>query len=793
VVSFHQTNKSRPLKPFKSPAAALRWYEWHSTRPVFLITFLYYMVMTWIFRSVVKEFSSVPLADAFYYILAFFCFMPFMSGLVLIIRHYRAWRFGTTRFVLVRPVHSSTLAYAQMRPIIVYWLLVTVFMGVIVMGILFSTFTGRFSLLIFSPDNALLTLTIVYIGSVLIWMSFVWITWRNILFLLSAGILLGICIMLEQTLYPGSNHEYYFPYWAVIMIFSVISGLIYSYVCAWRTRVMNGEVLIVLFIAWILFSAIPFLVFNRIFPPYRQYLSLPAFSFLLAFMFESFAAVPLAWHRRRSGRGKWCSLRSFPLTSEKIKPYRCALIVLPVVILIGLLLFRGYAALWLHQELANRKSNNLLQPSYIKVLYSEVTPDENAALIYKKALTLVKEKRDSDKYLGHHNVSSALITTLCESNISGLDPNYINQLEDEVNNCEDVFKLLEQATTKKKSRFLENLDHEPDYKPFWSLKSLNNLMLSKAVLATHSGNAYGAIKALNSAFAFHRAFANEPVFELYLSSLSLFHDDCKILNYMLNHMQFSDQPLEDLQNSVAENLVSPMILSSICVEFQWEWAKYNKEVLITDPPYVPNYDSSPVPLGNWYRWSGLYDLERAVFLDTVNWFCWGFSWEFPKTYDDISSREMDTIAWKWWTRLDNWFMYQLCCSYRDYFAEALAVQRMACAALAMERYHLEHGNLPDSLCDLEERFVCCSLQDPFGKMAVDVNEQSCSKENAVPASMMPLLKYTRCNEGYILYSVGPNRMDDKGKLSFPVNDSEPRKDDVSYVINCSEKHLTPCW
>ena len=66
------------------------------------------------------------------------------------------------------------------------------------------------------------------------------------------------------------------------------------------------------------------------------------------------------------------------------------------------------------------------------------------------------------------------------------------------------------------------------------------------------------------------------------------------------------------------------------------------------------------------------------------------------------------------------------------------------AALAVERFQLENGRLPNDLRELVPGFLTSVPGDPF---------------DGAPLRYKPLLK------GYVVYSVGPDGHDDDGKES----------------------------
>jgi len=70
-----------------------------------------------------------------------------------------------------------------------------------------------------------------------------------------------------------------------------------------------------------------------------------------------------------------------------------------------------------------------------------------------------------------------------------------------------------------------------------------------------------------------------------------------------------------------------------------------------------------------------------------------------------------------------------------------ATLRCCCASLAVERYRLANGALPDSLGDLVPKFLDAVPIDPFDGQP---------------------LRYRKLTKGYVVYSVGEDGKDDGG-------------------------------
>ncbi len=91
----------------------------------------------------------------------------------------------------------------------------------------------------------------------------------------------------------------------------------------------------------------------------------------------------------------------------------------------------------------------------------------------------------------------------------------------------------------------------------------------------------------------------------------------------------------------------------------------------------------------------------------------------------------------------------------------IAIQQIALAAMALEKFAHETGSLPQSLTEITPRFLAGVPDDPF--------------------SGSPL-KYRRTDRGYVIYSVGPDRQDDGGLEVPPERQSSAKSFDITFVV-----------
>jgi hypothetical protein len=86
-------------------------------------------------------------------------------------------------------------------------------------------------------------------------------------------------------------------------------------------------------------------------------------------------------------------------------------------------------------------------------------------------------------------------------------------------------------------------------------------------------------------------------------------------------------------------------------------------------------------------------------------------------------------------------------------AQHTARMRLIQTALAIERYRIDRGTPPRSLDDLTAGYLKNIPLDPFDGQR---------------------LRYFPSDQGYLLYSIGPDRMDDEGRKSVNLYSNQPK-------------------
>ena len=138
--------------------------------------------------------------------------------------------------------------------------------------------------------------------------------------------------------------------------------------------------------------------------------------------------------------------------------------------------------------------------------------------------------------------------------------------------------------------------------------------------------------------------------------------------------------------------------------------------------------------------------------------------EMPLTERTAAARERQQSVEEWYESKASWLCpvtSSLVASIRGQIemdTRLIANLRAARTALAVERYRLDTGRLPEKPGELRPRYMEEIPEDPFdGKP----------------------LRYKRLDNGYVIYSIGPDGKDDGGVEEGPDGQEPP---DVTFTV-----------
>jgi len=389
---------------------------------------------------------------------------------------------------------------------------------------------------------------------------------------------------------------------------------------------------------------------------------------------------------------------------------------------------------------------------------------ENAAYIILDAFEYYQEPQDKElmPLLGKAELPMRNIPLTEETK------NIIAQF---LNDNKKVLELLHEAATLEYSRypidlnfgFRTHLDH------FHDLRISNFLLYLQAVLHGENEEPQLAIRSVISALAIANSLSKEPIIISQRAHASQYTDTISILERLINRVDFTDEQLIELSLAFA-NAYDDSGMKRAFVGERCMILSICRELSSINPDYWDSWDSDmpSVPILQLYQALGLADSYAIIYFELID--------EYIKTFQlppDQRQKVADAID----TRFNNISkIHILLHKFRPSLSQIVILDlrniaglRTAQAAIAIQRYRLATGKLPETLENLVPDYLETVPQDPFD-----------GKE----------LRYKKLETGYVVYSIGEDLSDDGG-IEMPRTTKERRKIrnwDITFVVVLGTPH-----
>ncbi len=304
----------------------------------------------------------------------------------------------------------------------------------------------------------------------------------------------------------------------------------------------------------------------------------------------------------------------------------------------------------------------------------------------------------------------------------------------------EALRLLHQAASMKDCRYPIDLSRGGDT-PFPHLNKLRQaarLLEIEAIQNVEEQKPQQAVESVVASMGVTRSLNQEPVLISYLVHVACQGLSVASLENVLNRTQLTDEQLGQLVTATAESedhqiLIRAFVGERCMVSDGFERIHSGK----TRMSELYNFIG---PLILVYRATGLLELDEISSLDMMN--------RYVNTTDlspleSMAAARSISNAVASLPRL-RFLSRAIVGSFDSVFSRASrgdATFRDAQTALAIERYRLANGRLPDQLSDLIPAFLPAVPADPFdGKP----------------------LRYKKLGKGYVVYSVGDDGVDNGG-------------------------------
>jgi hypothetical protein len=289
------------------------------------------------------------------------------------------------------------------------------------------------------------------------------------------------------------------------------------------------------------------------------------------------------------------------------------------------------------------------------------------------------------------------------------------------------------------------------------------LLKLEAVLHAEDGKPEQAVDSITSIFGLASSLDKEPMLVSQLVRIACQALAASVLEYTINKTEFTDEQLVSLSGTLA-NAEDPSAMARAFAGERCMGISILKMPAAKIPPMLSVANNRPHLLGalaiTLYRFAGLADMGAAIYLDLMSDYIKAI--QLPSQQRQEAADAVDAKFTK--TSRIHMLLHVIMpalsrCTTID--VRTVAQLRTAQACLAIERYRLAGGKLPDSLTELIPTYLDAVPQDPFD-----------GKD----------LRYKKLETGFVVYSIGEDGSDDGGKEKPRKRTGPPATWDVTFIV-----------
>jgi len=283
------------------------------------------------------------------------------------------------------------------------------------------------------------------------------------------------------------------------------------------------------------------------------------------------------------------------------------------------------------------------------------------------------------------------------------------------------------------------------------------LLKLEAILHAENGDGESAIRSIKSCFGIARSLAKEPITISQLVRSACQNLGATTIEYCINRIKFTDEQLVELIESI-QNSERISDMTCALVGERCNGISFFKAPGSVDPALVGNIPFQP--LLALYKAIGMADSDAIIYLDLMD--------EYIKI-TQLPLHERQEAAKAVEARFQSTSrVHVLLHVMMPAFSRITTIDTRNIAqllttrtGLAIERYRLAAGKLPDTLADLVPAYFGAVPRDPF-----DGND----------------LRYRKLETGFVVYSIGEDLGDDGGKEKPLRKTKESPNWDVTFIV-----------
>lgn len=391
-----------------------------------------------------------------------------------------------------------------------------------------------------------------------------------------------------------------------------------------------------------------------------------------------------------------------------------------------------------------RAANEPVTLQELNSYYAEVPDEKNAGKIYAQAFESMQRSGSYNGLEGTADLPDRIPS-----------PEVPPEIENAVTNNQTALAELRKAAD------LSDCRYPIDYTPGWNallpqlnaIRACGNLERYNGVVKMHTGDVDGAIQSVTLISKYAASLNSEPDLISVLTQEGLDLRAYDLARWIINHRQLSSEQLTALQKVFNQtgptNWIDRAVIGERCstvAVFDYPAADLMN---VISPTGSGPFD---VPAIRLVRLAGQSKKDEIIYLERLEEIRQAARLPFPERLKravalDSEIRHQSSLHLLFVT--GSILPPMLKIINRD--AQHTARMRLIQTALAIEQFRLKHGELPKQLQDLKPDYLKDIPLDPFDE-----------KE----------LRYSKTADGYLLYSVGPNQVDDGGYLALPLISKE---------------------
>ncbi|MHC4085705.1 MAG: hypothetical protein ACYSWZ_11995 [Planctomycetota bacterium] len=439
------------------------------------------------------------------------------------------------------------------------------------------------------------------------------------------------------------------------------------------------------------------------------------------------------------------------------------LVILLVIIIAGFVAFRLVLKLKLRARLdAVRADGYPATCAELDAWYTIPESAENAADTFIDSFSYYEKWDDDEKRHLLPIVSEAQLLPLRTEPLAEESKALVTQY---LADNQQALELLHKGAAIEHSRYPIDLGkgfeaHMPDLS---DIRDGAKLLKLEAVVHAENGKPEQAVDSITSTFGLARSLSKEPVLVSQLVRIACQGLAVSTLEHTINRTEFSDEQLVNLSQTFV-HAEDPCAMIRAFAGERCMGLSIFKMPASKIPPVLDMVSNRPHPLGtiaiSLYKFVGLADMDAITYADLMNDYVKAIRLPYHKRQDAIDAvyDKIETVS----------KIHVLLRLFMPGFSRIaqidtriIAQLRTAHAGLAVHRYRLAAGKLPDSLTELVPTYLDAVPKDPF-----DVKD----------------LRYKKLETGFVVYSIGEDGNDDGGKEKPRKRTVPDAPVDVTFIV-----------